>query len=101
MFAAIKLGHKGPSYCSFLHVHGIKPRWPDGDPTSYPQAYKIGPRWQKKIQDEKTRAGARIRFYDNSVFAEALILHLPAEFDEITRLINSRNSRDASKTSLA
>jgi len=101
IFAAIKIGHKGPSYCSFLHEHGIKPRWPDGAPTSYPQAYKIGPPWQKKIQDEKTRAGARMRLYDDSVFAEALILHLQAEFDEITRLINSRNSQDASKTSFA
>jgi hypothetical protein len=101
IFAAIKIGHKGPRYCSFLHEHGIKPRWPDGAPTSYPRGYQIGPPWPKKIQDEKTRAGARMRLYDDSVFAEALILHLRPEFDEITRLINSRNSRNASKTSSA
>ncbi len=101
IFAAIKVGHKGPRYCSFLHEHGIKPQWPEGAPTSYPRAYKIGPPWPKKIQDEKTRAGARMKRYSDSVFAEALILHLQAEFDEITRLINSRNSQHASKTSSA
>ena len=101
IFAAIKIGHKGPRYCSFLHEHGIKPQWPEGAPTSYPRAYKIGPPWPKKIQDEKTRAGARMKRYSDSVFAEALILHLQAEFDEITRLINSRNSQLASKTSSA
>ena len=87
--------------CSFLHEHGIKPQWHEGAPTSYPRAYKIGPPWPKKIQDEKTRAGARMKRYSDSVFAEALILHLQAEFDEITRLINSRNSQRASKTSSA
>ena len=101
IFAAIKIGHKGPRYCSFLHEHGIKPQWPEDAPTSYPRAYKIGPPWPKKIQDEKTRAGARMKRYSDSVFAEALILHLQAEFDEITRLINSRNSQHASKTSSA
>jgi hypothetical protein len=99
IFAAIKIGHKGPRYCSFLHEHGIKPQWPEGAPTNYPHAYKIGPPWPKKIQDEKTRAGARMKRYSDSVFAEALILHLQAEFDEITSLINSRNSQHASKTS--
>jgi hypothetical protein len=99
IFAAIKIGHKGPRYCSFLHERGIKPKWPEGAPTSYPQAYKIGPPWPKKIQDEKTRANARMKRYSESVFAEALVLHLPEEFDKITNQISSRNSRDASKTS--
>lgn len=101
IFAAIKIGHKGPRYCSFLHDHGIKPQWRDGAPTSYPQAYKTGPPWPKKIQDEKTRARTRMKLYADSLFAEALLVHLPAEFDEITRLINSRNSQDASKKSSA
>ena len=101
IFAAIKIGHKGLRYCSFLHDHGIKPQWRDGDPTSYPQAYKTGPPWPKKIQDEKTRARARIKLYANSVFAEALLVHLRDEFDEVTRLINSRDSQDASKKSSA
>jgi hypothetical protein len=99
IFAAIKIGHKGPRYCSFLHEHGIKPQWPEGAPTNYPHAYKIGPPWPKKIQDEKTRAGSRMKRYSDSVFAEALILHLQAEFEEITSLINSRDSQHASKIS--
>jgi hypothetical protein len=101
IFAAIKIGHKGPRYCSFLHEHGIKPLWPEGAPTSYPHAYKIGPPWPKKIQDEKTRTGARMKAYSDSVFAEALNLHLPKEFDDIAMQINSRNSQLASKTSSA
>jgi 7-cyano-7-deazaguanine synthase in queuosine biosynthesis len=99
IFAAIKLGHKGPRYCSFLHEHGIKPQWPEGAPTSYPQAYKIGSPWAKKIQDEKTRSSAKMKVYSDAVFAEALNRHLPGEFDKITKLINSRNSQGASKIS--
>ena len=87
MFAAIRMGLKGAKYCSFLHEHGIRPNWLDGSPASYPQAYKFGPPWPKKIQDEKTRARARLKLYDPSTLAEALITHLPTEFDEITRLI--------------
>jgi hypothetical protein len=67
-----------------------------------PQAYKLGYTWQKKIQDEKTRARARMKLYADSVIAEALNVHLPSAFDEITRLINlinSHNSQNASKTS--
>jgi hypothetical protein len=33
----------------------------------------------------------------DSVLAEAFIKHLPDEFDELSSLLNSRNSRDASK----
>ena len=99
IFAAIKIGLKGPQYCSFLHERGIRAKWPEGAPASYPQAYKNGQPWRKKIQDEKARARARMELYAYSVFADALILHLPDEFDKITMLINSRNSQDASKTS--
>jgi hypothetical protein len=101
IFAAIKIGLKGPQYCSFLHERGIRPKWPDGAPASYPLGYKDGQPWRKKIQDEKARARVRMELYADSVFAEALILHLPDEFDRITKLINSRNSQDASKTSSA
>jgi hypothetical protein len=87
IFAAIKIGLKGPQYCLFLHERGIRPNWRDGAPASYPQAYKLGPPWSKKIQDEKTRARARLKLYGDSVLAEALVVHLPAEFDKITRLI--------------
>ena len=87
IFAAIKIGLKGPRYCSFLHERGVRPNWRDGAPASYPQAYKIGPPWPKKIQDEKTRARARIKLYAESVLVEALVVHLPAEFDKITELI--------------
>ena len=38
-----------------------------------------------------------MELYADSVFAKVLILHLPDEFDEITKLINSRNSHRASK----
>jgi len=36
--------------------------------------------------------------YDASYLLQAFIEHLPMEFDELSRLLNSRNSRDASKT---
>jgi hypothetical protein len=36
IFAAIKLGLKGPLYCAFLHKYGIRPKVTDGGPTSYP-----------------------------------------------------------------
>jgi len=36
--------------------------------------------------------------YDASYLLQVFIEHLPKEFDELSRLLNSRNSRDASKT---
>jgi hypothetical protein len=62
-FLAIKQGLKGMSYCQFLHEQKIGPpvEWvSDGCPTSYPEAYKKKP-WQQKIQDEKYRAGVKLR----------------------------------------
>jgi hypothetical protein len=62
-FLAIKQGLKGILYCRFLYEHKIGPpvEWvSDGCPTSYPEAYKKKP-WRQKIQDEKYRAGIKLR----------------------------------------
>jgi len=100
IFAAIKMGHEGLGYCSFLQNCGVVPRWTEG-PASYGKAYKEGNPWRKKIQDEKTRARVRMSEYSQSEIAEALNKYLPAEFEQISALINSRNSQLASKTSIA
>lgn len=97
MFAAIKMGLEGLRYCSFLHDHGIVPRWTSDQHTSYSQAYKVGHPWTKKIQDEKSRARSRMKGYSDAEFADALNKFLPKEFQPISELINSHNSQFASK----
>ncbi len=99
LFAAILAGLKGPKYCSFLEKHGIRTKWSDSGHASYPKSYQAGDPWRKKIQDEKTRARLRMNKYASSELATAFSAHLPEEFDQISPLLHSRNSPDASKTS--
>jgi hypothetical protein len=100
IFAAILMGLKGIRYCSFLHDHGFRPRWPDSAPAAtYRKSYLSGDPWRKKVQDEKTRAKLRMNRYARSEIATALSTYLPEEFDQISPFLHSRNSPDASKTS--
>ena len=102
IFAAILMGLKGVRYCSFLQDHGLRPRWPDSGPAAtYPKSYLSGDPCRKKVQDEKTRAKLRMNSYALSELATAFTTYLPGEFDQISPLLHSRNSPDASKTSSA
>jgi hypothetical protein len=98
IFAAIVLGLKGMKYCSFLHQHGIKPKWSDSGPATYPMSYQAGDTWRKKVQDEKTRAKQRMNGCADSELADAFNFYLPKEFEQLTPLMRSRNSHHASKT---
>jgi hypothetical protein len=99
MFAAIILGLESMKYCAFLDKHGVKPKWSDSGPSSYSKAYKDGDPWRKKIQDQKTRSRHRTSDYNPSELAEAINKFLPDEFHQISPLLNSRNSPNASKSS--
>jgi hypothetical protein len=99
IFAAILMELKGMKYCSFLQDHGIKPKWSESGPDTYPRGYQAGDPWRKRVQDEKTRAKVRMNKYADSELATALNNYLPDEFDKINPLLHSRNSPDASKTS--
>ena len=99
IFAAILKELKGMKYCSFLQDHGIKPKWSESGPATYPQGYQAGDPWRKKVQDEKTRAKLRMNNYADSELAVALNSCLPKEFDEIRLHLHTRNSPHASKTS--
>lgn len=101
IYAAIMLERKGSGYCDYLDNHGLKPKWRDCGPTTYRKSYDVGAPWRKKIQDEKSRASARLRMYSEPQIREALITHLPDEFDSISEQLDSRhsrNSRNASST---
>jgi hypothetical protein len=99
MFAAIILGLESTKYCAFLDNHGIRPKWSDSGPSNYSKSYKEGNPWRKKIQDQKTRARYQRNSYSPSELAEAINKFLPDEFEQISRLLNSRNSPNASKSS--
>jgi hypothetical protein len=96
-FAAILLEFKGMRYCSFLKDHGVKPKWSEPCPSNYCAGYQAGNPWQKKIQDEKSRAKARMADYTDPALADAFNFHLPDQLAELSGLLNSRNSRPASK----
>ncbi len=99
IFAAILMGLKGVRYCSFLQEHGLRPRWPDSGPaTTYPKSYLSGDPCRKKVQDEKTRAKLRMNSYALFELATAFSTYLPEKFDQISPLLHSRNSPEASKT---
>lgn len=58
----IQKGVKGLEYCRLLDQEGIKPppTWKDeACPATYTEAYKSGPKWQKRIQDEKSKLSLR------------------------------------------
>lgn len=101
LFTAILKGLKGVRYCSFLDKYGIRPKWSDSGLPTYTKSYQIGNPWRKKVQDEKTRANLRMSDCVSSELATAINTYLPGEFDEISPLLHSRNSPDASKTSNA
>jgi hypothetical protein len=102
LFAGILLGLKGMKYCSFLQGHGVKPKWSDDpSPSTYPRSYQVGDPFRKKIQDEKARAKLRMKAFADSELADCFIFHIPAEFEELSALLSSRNSRGASKNPTA
>jgi hypothetical protein len=96
IYTAIMLELKGSPYCEFLHNHGLKPKWAESGPSTYLKSYEVGNTWRKRVQDEKSRARARLKMYAESELREALVRHLPEEFEAITRRLDSRNSRNAS-----
>jgi len=87
----------GLKYCSFLDNHRVRPKWSDTGPKSYRDSYFASGSYKKKVQDEKSRAKQRMNRSVDSVLAEAFVTHLTGEFDKLVSLLNSRNSRDASK----
>jgi hypothetical protein len=83
MFKAIQRNIKGLDYCRFLHQHGVCPQhgWvSDGCPKSYPEAYRIGKPWQKKIQDEKSRTATKLQYMEKEE---------PGELQKLLRLADS------------
>lgn len=85
IFAAILLEHRATSYCTFLHDHGIRPKWANGNSSvgNYPLSYQTGDPWRKKVQDEKTRAKTRMNRYNESELAKAFQTFLPKQEDEL------------------
>ena len=100
IFAAILLELKGMSYCSFVKDRGLKPKWSEPCPGNYCAGYQAGNPWQKKIQDEKSRAKSRMEGYKDPALADAFNFYVPDKFQQLGGLLNSRNSRPASKTSI-
>ena len=100
IYAAIMLEYRGPQYCDYVDGHGLRPKWRDAGPNTYRKSYDAGDPWRKKIQDEKSRAGARLKAYPENEARNALATHLPDEFAAITEYLNSRNSRNASSKPL-
>ena len=101
IFAAIHLGLKGMKYCSFLKDNDVNPKWSESSHPNYCAGYQAGMPWRKKIRDEKSRARARMENYTDPILADAFNFHLPTKFHELSSLLNSRNSRPASKGSVS
>ena len=101
IFAAILMGLKGMKYCSLLKDCGVKPKWSEPCPSNYCAGYQAGNPWRKKIQDEKTRARTQMEGYTDPALADAFNFYLPDKLEELSGLLNSRNSRPASKTSVS
>lgn len=97
LFAAISSDLEGLKYCSFLDNHKVKPKWSDTDLKTYRDSYLASASYRKKVQDEKSRAKQRMSRFADSVLADAFVTHLRDEFSTLSPLLNSRNSRDASK----
>jgi hypothetical protein len=97
LFAAIVGNHKGLKYCDFLDKHRVKPKWSEDGHRSYRESYLASGSYRKKVQDEKCRAKQRLSKYPGSVILEAFVTHFNSEFDTLSLLWNSRNSRGASK----
>lgn len=99
VFAAILLGLRGMKYCSFLRDHGVKPKWSEPCPSTYCAGYLADSPWRKKIQDEKSRARARMVTFTDPTLADVFNFYMPDQFTELSDLLNSRNSHPASKSS--
>ena len=97
IFAAILFELRGMKYCSFLKAHAVKPKWSEPCPSSYCAGYLDGKPWRKKVQDEKSRAKTRMGSFTHPVLADVFNAHLPDQFVDLSNLLNSRNSRPASK----
>jgi hypothetical protein len=98
IFAALVRELRGMPYCTYLHNHNVKPKWDHPTVVTYPRGYELGDPWRKKIQDQKTRAKSRMNRYAPADLLQSFISFLGEEFDELSRLLNSRNSCGASKT---
>lgn len=98
IFAALVRELKAKTYCAYLHNHNVKPKWDHPTVSTYPRGYELGDPWRKKIQDEKTRANTRMNSHASPDLLQSFINYLRNEFDELSRLLNSRNSCGASKT---
>ena len=96
-FAAIVRNLEGLKYCDFVDKYRVKPKWADDGPKSYRESYLAIGSYPKRVQDEKSRAKQRMSKYPDSVLMDAFVTYLRGEFDELSSLFNSRNSRDASK----
>ena len=97
LFAAIVRDLEGPQYCIFLDKHKVRPKWSEDGPKSYRESYLAGGSYRKKVQDEKSRAKQRMSKHPVPVLMDAFVTYIRSEFDELSSLLNSRNSRDASK----
>jgi hypothetical protein len=97
LFAAIIRDLEGLRYCIFLDKHRIKPKWSEDGPKTYQESYLKAGSFPKKVQDEKSRAKQRMSKYSDSMLMDAFVTYLPGEFDELSSIFNSRNSRHASK----
>lgn len=98
LFAGILMDLTGLAYCRFLDDRKIKPKWSEEGPNTYVGSYQRDDRHCKRVHDEKYRASQRLERHADAVLAEAFITHLPLEFDHLSELLRSRNSRGASKT---
>ncbi len=95
IFAAILMELKGMKYCSFLQGCGIKPKWSDSGPATYPQSYQAGDPWRKKVQDEKTRARPRMDRYAKPELAIAFNTYLPDKFTSLSPRLSARETQMA------
>ena len=67
IWKVIQQGVKGPIYCRELHNAKLRPptAWLEaGCPSTYPEAYRQGDPWTKRIQDEKHRIQKRAELVD-------------------------------------
>lgn len=97
LFAAILSGLKGLKYCTYLDNWRVKPKWIDDGPSTYKESYLRNGSFRKRVQDEKSRAGQRMKQRSDPELMNAFIAHVPKEFDALNGKLDSRNSRAASK----
>jgi 7-cyano-7-deazaguanine synthase in queuosine biosynthesis len=100
IFAAILMSLKGKDYCAFLHEHQVRPKWSvRGGPATYPLSYERGGTSRKAVQDEKSRAKDRMARYGDSELANGFVSFLKDHFDQLSALLQARNSRNSRNAS--